>query len=172
MNDAGPVARLNVTEETYVETIDALLNTRGYAVVTDIAKELNVKSPSVTSMLKKLDSLGFVKYTPYRNVFLTQKGQSLATFLKKRQTSLQTFLNLLGVDEKTAEEDACAVEHIVHGSTSEKLSKFVEFVQTTPQGTNWLDCFKTYEKLGNCPYPACPFINKKCSNPQTPQKSS
>ena len=41
-----------------------LLENLGYAAVTDIAKELDVKSPSVTSMLKKLDQVGFVKYTP------------------------------------------------------------------------------------------------------------
>ncbi len=155
------VARLNTTEETYVETIDFLLRKLGYAVVTDIAKELDVKSPSVTSMLKKLDSLGFVKYTPYRNVILTKKGKDLASFLKKRQTSLQAFLNLLGVDEKIAEEDACAVEHIVHSLTLEKLSKFVEFVQNTPQGNNWLSCFKNYEKVGSCPFEKCLFLQSK-----------
>ncbi|MCW4018442.1 MAG: metal-dependent transcriptional regulator [Candidatus Bathyarchaeota archaeon] len=155
------VARLNTTEETYIETIDALLRKLGYAVVTDIAKELGVKSPSVTSMLKKLDSLGFVKYTPYRNVFLTQKGNDLAVFLKKRQNSLQAFLALLEVDKDISEEDACAIEHIVHGETLEKLSKFVDFVQTTPQGNSWLECFKTYQKLGDCPYQNCPFMNEK-----------
>ena len=154
------VARLNTTEETYGETIDDLLRKLGYSVVTDIAKALDVKSPSVTSMLKKLDALGFVKYTPYRNVILTQKGKDLAGLLKKRQKSLQTFLTLLDVPEETAEEDACAIEHIVHGATLEKLSKFVEFVQTTPQGANWLECFKNYEKAGTCPFPQCLFQNK------------
>jgi DtxR family Mn-dependent transcriptional regulator len=155
------VARLNTIEETYIETIDALLRKLGYAVVTDIAKELNVKSPSVTSMLKKLDSLGFVKYTPYRNVMLTEKGKNLAGFLKQRQASLQDMLNLLGVDAAVAEEDACAIEHIVHVSTLAKLSKFVEFVQTTPQGANWLECFKNYEQLKTCPFKECPFMNEK-----------
>jgi len=145
MDDGDQVARLNVTEETYIETIDALIMEHGYAAVTDIAEELGVKSPSVTSMLKKLDALGFVKYTPYRNVVLTQKGRDLAVFLKKRQKSLQAFLTLLGVDEDVAEEDACAIEHILHAPTLEKLSKFVEFVQTTAQGMSWLEYFKKYE---------------------------
>ncbi|MCW4010741.1 MAG: metal-dependent transcriptional regulator [Candidatus Bathyarchaeota archaeon] len=161
MNEKEQVARLNTTEETYIETIDALLCKLGYAVVTDIAKELGVKSPSVTSMLKKLDSLGFVKYTPYRNVSLTQKGTDLAAFLKKRQTSLQAFLTLLEVDPDISEEDSCAIEHIVHAETLEKLSKFVEFVQTTPQGNSWLECFKTYGRLGACPYQTCPFLSEK-----------
>lgn len=145
MNKTERVSRLNVTEETYIETIDALMKKFGYAVVTDIAKELDVKSPSVTSMLKKLDALGFVKYTPYRNVMLTQKGNDLAVFLKKRQKSLQTFLTLIGVDETVAEEDACAIEHILHAPTLQKLSKFVDFLQT-PEGSSCLECSKKYEK--------------------------
>jgi DtxR family transcriptional regulator, Mn-dependent transcriptional regulator len=160
VDEKEPVNRLNTTEETYIETIDALMQKLGYAVVTDIAKEHGVKSPSVTSMLKKLNSLGFVKYTPYRNVVLTEKGKELAVFLKKRQNSLQTFLTLLGVEETIAEEDACAVEHIVHSMTLEKLSKFVEFVRTT-QGFNWLECFKKYEKVGKCPFEKCPFLTAK-----------
>ncbi len=161
MNAKEQVARLNTVEETYIETIDALLGKLGYAVVTDIANELSVKAPSVTSMLKKLDALGFVKYTPYRNVLLTEKGQALARFLKQRQTSLQAMLSLLGVEAAVAEEDACAIEHIVHMSTLAKLAKFVEFVQTTPQGANWLECFKNYEQLKSCPFKECPFVAEK-----------
>ena len=146
LNEEDQVVRLNATEETYIETIDALIRKFGYAAVTDIAKELKVKSPSVTSMLKKLDSLGFVKYTPYRNVILTQMGKDLATFLKKRHKSLQVFLTLVGVDKDVAEVDACAIEHIVHTETLQKLSKFIDFVQNTQQGSSWLEYFKKHEK--------------------------
>jgi DtxR family Mn-dependent transcriptional regulator len=142
VHEKEQVARLNATEETYIETIDALMRKLGYAVVTDIAKELHVKSPSVTSMLKKLDALGFVKYTPYRNVILTQKGKDLAAFLKKRQNSLQAFLTLIGVSDDIAEADACAVEHILNSLTLERLSDFVAFVQSNPQGIKWFESFK------------------------------
>jgi len=144
------VARLNITEETYLETIDELIKKLGYAVVTDIAKELDVKSPSVTSMLKKLDSIGFVKYTPYRNVVLTQKGKDLADFLKKREKSVETFLKLLLVDDYQAEEDACAIEHILHTDTLQKLSKFVAFLQTS-EGTEYLENFQKYQKNDDPP---------------------
>ncbi|MCL1965857.1 MAG: metal-dependent transcriptional regulator [Candidatus Bathyarchaeota archaeon] len=159
MVDADRIDRLNATEETYVETIDVLMRKLGYAVVTDIAKKLDVKSPSVTSMLKRLDSLGFVKYTPYRNVNLTSKGKSLAVFLNRRHKSLQALLRLLGVDEVTAEKDACAIEHIVHASTLEKLEKFVDFVQNTPQGSVWLECFKNNE-LNGCELQNCPISSR------------
>lgn len=147
------VARLNATEETYIETIHALIEKHGYAAVTDIAKTLNVKPPSVTSMLQKLDSLGFVKYTRYRSVTLTQKGETLARFLKQRHKSLKALLKLLGVDEDIAEKDACSIEHIAHAVTMEKLSKFVEFVQNEPKSPYWLEHFKHFEKTGR--YPKC-----------------
>jgi DtxR family Mn-dependent transcriptional regulator len=144
VDETKRVARLNTTEETYLETIDELIKKLGYAVVTDIAKELDVKSPSVTSMLKKLDSLGFVKYTPYRNVILTQKGKDLTVFLTKREKSLETFFKLLNVEDVQAEEDACAIEHILHSQTLQKFTKFVEFLQT-PEGTDWLERFRKYQ---------------------------
>ncbi len=144
MAETEPVARLNSTEETYIETIDALMRELGYAVVTDIANRLKIKSPSVTSMLKKLDALEFVKYTPYRNVVLTHKGKDLAVFLKKRQKSLETFLEMLGVDTVFAEQDACAVEHILGSPSLEKLSLFVEFLKT-PKGKAMLETFSKFQ---------------------------
>lgn len=146
MSESGDqVERLNTTEETYIETIDALSRKLGYAAVTDIANELKVKSPSVTSMLKKLDARGFVKYTPYRNVVLTQSGKDLASFLRKRQKPLQAFLTLIGIKAEIAEEDACAIEHILHATTLDKLSKFFEYIQTT-QGNGLIEGFKNFEK--------------------------
>jgi DtxR family transcriptional regulator, Mn-dependent transcriptional regulator len=144
------VERLNTTEETYIETIDALVRKLGYAAVTDIAKELDVKSPSVTSMLKKLDSVGFVKYTPYRNVVLTQSGKDLASYLRKRQRPLQAFLTMLGVSAEVAEEDACAIEHILHVTTLDKLSKFFEYIQAA-EGAEVIEGFKSYEKTKKAP---------------------
>lgn len=146
MDESGDqVQRLNSTEETYIETIEALSRKLGYAAVTDIANELNVKSPSVTSMLKKLDARGFVKYTPYRNVVLTQSGKDLASFLRKRQKPLQAFLTMIGIKAEIAEDDACAIEHILHASTLDKLSKFFEYVQSA-QSNGLIEGFKNYEK--------------------------
>ena len=138
------VRRLNMTKETYVETIHDLIHKHGYAAVTDIAKTLNVKPPSVTEMLKKLDALGFVEYTPYRNVSLTKKGETLSIFLKQTEKSLQNFLKLLGVDERIAHEDACKLEHVLNGLTLERLAEFLSYVQNTPYGHTCIGNFKSY----------------------------
>jgi Mn-dependent DtxR family transcriptional regulator len=51
----------------------------------------------------------------------------------------------LGVDGAIAEEDACAMEHILRAPTLQKLSSFLEFIQT-PQGIRLLESFRSYEK--------------------------
>ncbi len=143
MSEKDCVVRLSMTKETYIETIGKLMRRQGYVMVTDIARELGVRPPSVSSMLQKLDALGYVKYTPYRNALLTQKGKNLEAFLSRSQKSLEALFRLLGVDEAVAQEDACAIEHIIHASTLSALSRFVEFIKTS-EGASLLECFKNY----------------------------
>ncbi|MCW4017269.1 MAG: hypothetical protein NWF00_01070 [Candidatus Bathyarchaeota archaeon] len=154
------VVRLSTTKETYIETIDTLTKRRGYAAVTDIAKELGVRPSTVSSMLQNLDAIEFVKYTPYRNALLTRKGKSLASFLEQSQKYLKSMFKLLGVNEDVAQEDAYAIEHIIHVSTLEKLSRFVEFLQNTSQGAILRECFKNHEQLKESP-PKVPLHERK-----------
>jgi DtxR family Mn-dependent transcriptional regulator len=65
--------------------------------------------------------------------------------LRKRQRPLQTFLTILGVPAEVAEEDACKIEHILHSSTLDALSKFVDFIQSE-QGNSSLENFKNYKQ--------------------------
>lgn len=139
---------LTKSEEGYIETIYALIEEHGFARVADIAKTLDIKPPSVTSMLKRLDCQNFVTYTRYRGVTLTTKGRSIARRLGRRHRALKDFLILLGVPEDSAETDACEMEHKINPETIRKISKFVEFVQTAPNTPPFLLHFKKYEKTG------------------------
>jgi len=140
--------KLSESEEGYIETIFNLIREHGYARVADIAAALNVKPPSVTSMLQKLDEQKFVTYTRYRGVVLTRKGKLLAETLKKRHQALKKFLIMIGVTEENADKDACEIEHIINRETAEKLAKFVEFVQSAPQTPPFLEHFKQYNRTG------------------------
>ncbi len=142
---------LSEIEEGYVETIYNLIRKHGYARVADIASTLNVKPPSVTNMLQKLDEQKFVTYTRYRGVVLTSKGKSLAEILEKRHWALKGFLIMIGVSEASAEKDACEIEHKINRETVEKLAKFVEFVQSAPQTPPFLEHFKQYSRTGERP---------------------
>jgi Mn-dependent DtxR family transcriptional regulator len=115
--------------EMYVKTIHELESEFGAAAPSDIAERLQVKAPSVTSALQKLDSLGMAKYHRYQHVNLTEKGKSVAEMLDWRHRTLLDFLLLIGVDEETALSDACEIEHVVHRQTIEKLARFLDKVR-------------------------------------------
>lgn len=142
-------ARLTPSEEGYIETIHSLIKKQGYARVSDIAATLNVKPPSVTNMIKRLDAQEFVNYTRYRGVVLSAKGRVLAEALEKRHQALKRFLTMIGVGNKKAEKDACEIEHQIDRETVEMIGKFVEFMQSTPETSNFLKAFKAIDKTGN-----------------------
>lgn len=116
------------TFERYIEAIRDLGKEGERAHTKDIAKKLRVREPSVTEMLRKLKKKKLVKYEPYQGAILTSKGQKLAGELTKKHATLAGFLKMLGVDEETAEADACKIEHVVAPKTMEKLRKFLRFV--------------------------------------------
>ena len=64
--------------EDYLETIYKLTQSKGYAKVVDISEKLNVRPPTVTSMVQKLGERGLLEYEKYREVSLTQKGEEIA----------------------------------------------------------------------------------------------
>lgn len=140
------VNRLNATKETYIETIDAIINKGGSASVSDIARALNVKPPSVSEMLKKLSQAGYVQHNPYSPVTLTAKGNALADFLKRQQLALQRFFELLDIDVHIAKADACKIEHILHEATLERLAQYVDFVENTYHSDNCIACFRRHLK--------------------------
>ncbi|NIW14268.1 MAG: transcriptional regulator MntR [Candidatus Thorarchaeota archaeon] len=145
------ITGLTEAEQHYVETVYSLIKERGYARVVDIASTLNVKPPSVTSMLQKLDKQKFVNYTKYRGVVLAPKGKSFAETLERRHQALKKFLIMIGVKEENAEEDACDIEHRINPESVEKLVKFVEFVQSAPQPPFFLEHLRYYDKTGKHP---------------------
>ena len=114
----------------------------------DIAETLNVKPPSVTNMIKRLDEQKFVNYTRYRGVVLTPKGKQLAGALEKRHQALKRFLVMIGISEEKAEKDACEIEHRIDRATVEKLAKFVEFIQLASQTSGILKSFRSSERTG------------------------
>ncbi|WP_244625073.1 metal-dependent transcriptional regulator [Methanococcoides vulcani] len=60
--------------EDYLEAILNIADDKGYARVKDVADSLDIRSPSVTEMVQKLDNLGYVIYRRYKGVTLTERG--------------------------------------------------------------------------------------------------
>ena len=118
--------------EDYVELIAELIDRTGEARPVDIAERLGVRAPTVSKNLARLKREGYVRSRPYRSVFLTEAGQELAEFCRRRHRLVVSFLLALGLDEATAEQDAEGIEHHVSERT---LSAFAAFVQGSGGGS-------------------------------------
>jgi DtxR family manganese transport transcriptional regulator len=105
----------------------------------DIAERLDVKTPSVTNMIQKLDAMGLIVYERYRSLRLTDKGEKMAQFAQQKHALIVKFLRILGIEEKTARLDAEGIEHHVHKHTLDRIERFIDFVNDHP---SW---FKTFE---------------------------
>ena len=110
--------------EDYLEIIADLLNTKGEARIVDIASKLDIAQATANKTIQRLQSQGFIKKEPYRSIFLTLKGQEVASISKKRHIIVLTFLKNLGLDARTAEADAEGIEHHVSDKTLKKMEQF------------------------------------------------
>ena len=95
----------------------------------DLAKERNVRLPSVTGAMKKLAKMNLVKYSRYGSIELTEKGEKMAEILDRIERDFYSFLvNFLGVPEDEAREEACHVEHGVNVETAKRLVAFMDYL--------------------------------------------
>lgn len=148
------------TIEEYIETIYVLEKKEGRACTGKIAAELNVKPPSVTQMLGKLEDRGLVKREHYGGSRLTPSGKKIAKDLMKRHEVIAEFLQILGVASDLAEVDACQIEHHVNLETMDRLEKFVDFVQSAPCTPKWIQHFKEFYETGK--RMKCEHMDKEC----------
>jgi Mn-dependent DtxR family transcriptional regulator len=138
--DSRPNPAFDLTRvEDYLEVVYGLIQKKGYARTADIAELLEVKAPSVTSMLQRLDRMGLIKYERYRGIILTEKGERMARFTQQKHLTLIKFLRIMGVEEKIARLDAEGIEHHVHRNTINRIERFVNFVDKHP---SWLKIFE------------------------------
>lgn len=117
--------------EDYLEVIYELVLQKGYATTVDVSDNLNVSSPSVTRMMKKLHETGFIRYEKYRGMSLTDKGIEVAKAIRKRHGILAEFFKIIGVQDDIANEDAEGIEHHLHSETLKKLEDFVRSMKAT-----------------------------------------
>ena len=135
--------------EDYLRVIYELSREKGYTRVKEISEALNVKPPTVSEMLKKLNEKGYVIYIKRLFVQLTEKGLKEAEKIIERHETLIKFLKALGIPEEIAVKDACIMEHELHPITVERLKSFVRFIELSPKSEpNWLKHFKEFCKSG------------------------
>lgn len=109
--------------EDYVELIDDLQRAQGEARAADLARRLGVSHATVHNMLRRLVDQGLVTKEPYRSIFLTETGQSMAETSRRRHDIVLSFLRAAGVSEATAQADAEGIEHHVSDETLRVLDQ-------------------------------------------------
>ncbi len=118
--------KLSSNMEDYLEAISLVADENGRARITDVRDMLGVKTPSVTGAVNTLAKAGYLTHEPYQGVELTAKGRRAAEDVKKRHAILSRFLTqVIGVSPKTADIDACKMEHTVSRETIEKLHDYL-----------------------------------------------
>jgi len=111
--------------EDYLELIVKLKQENKVVRVRDIAKGMNVKMPSVTSMLNSLAKENLIHHERYEHVDLTPLGLKQAQKALHKHMILFNFLkNVLKLNSKQADNDACRMEHAVSSATLKKLVEF------------------------------------------------
>ncbi len=115
--------------EEYLKTIYILQHTNGKVRVTDIATELNYTKASVNRAIKNLATDEYLKYETYGTIELTAKGEEKALYIIKKYGILKAFLiQVLDVDEKTAETEAKTMKHAISEETAEKLDSYIQSI--------------------------------------------
>ena len=116
---------IHESAEDYLESILVLQERRGYVRSIDIVNELGYSKPSVSVAMKNLRENGYIHMTDQGHITLTQTGQDIANKMYERHIMLSNWLIYLGVDEKTAVEDACKIEHVLSSQSFQAIKKHI-----------------------------------------------
>ncbi len=103
--------------EDYLETILVLRNRMGEVRSIDVATEMGFSKPSVSIAMKHFRENGYVTVDENGHIHLTESGLAVAERTYERHLVLTRLLTAIGVDEQTAREDACRIEHDISEQT-------------------------------------------------------
>lgn len=118
------------SSEDYLESMLMMKNRYGYIRSIDVAEHLGVTKPSVSYATRRLRENGYITMDKEGLITLTQSGMEIASSMLERHSMLKRFLVRIGVDELTAETDACKIEHDISPETykaiCEHASSFIK----------------------------------------------
>ena len=117
---------LQESGEMYLETIYTLTQTKAAVRSIDVCESMGFSKPSVSRAIGLLKSGGFVAVDENGYLSLTEQGRAVAERTVERHTLLKTFFVRLGVEESTADADACKIEHHISDETMAALKKYLE----------------------------------------------
>ncbi len=115
--------KIHESAENYLETILILSKQQPHVRSIDIATELNFSKPSVSVAMKNLRENGYILVDKDGYITLTESGLRIAETMYERHTLISDWLITLGVNPKTAVEDACKIEHVISAESFAAIKK-------------------------------------------------
>lgn len=112
--------------EMYLETIYVLSKTGAAVRSLDVAEHMGYSKPSVSRAVKLLKNGGFITVDAEGYLTLTDSGKEVAEKIFDRHTIITALLKKLGVDDETAAEDACKIEHAISDKSFEAIKNYFE----------------------------------------------
>ena len=110
--------------EMYLEAILVLAKKSGYVRSIDVSEYLGYSKPSVSRAMGILREGGYILMEKDGAITLTDSGKKLAETIYERHTVLSELLIRLGVEEKTATDDACRIEHVISDESFQAIKQY------------------------------------------------
>ena len=125
----------NTSKENYLRTIYRFCNGDGRIKTAQIAEKLGISNAAVTDMMKKLSRDGFVEYERYRDIRLTEQGDSYAKNIVRRHRIWEMFLNrIVKLPWDKVHDEAENLEHSSSDELINKLEEILDFPEFDPHG--------------------------------------
>lgn len=146
----------SLAEENYLKALYLLSGKVGAVNVNDLSKQLNIKMPTVNSMMKRLFEKGLVYYESYKPIKLTAEGKKQAALIIRKHRLTEMFLvEKMGFGWEEVHPIAEQIEHIDAPAFFDRMDALLGFPKTDPHGSpipnkngeiEWL----AYNHLSNC----------------------
>lgn len=146
----------SLTEENYLKALFNIANESGEVNVAELSKTLEIKMPTVTSMMKKLAKKKLVHYESYKPLRLTEKGRKEAGLIIRKHRLTEMFLvEKMNMGWEDVHDIAEQIEHIQSPVFFEKMDEMLDYPKVDPHGSPIPDVkgkvvWKDYSKLSDC----------------------
>ena len=117
---------LRASGEDYLEAVLVLQKQKGIVRSVDVARHMDVSKPSVCHAVATLKSVGFLTMDDDFFLHLTEVGREVAEQIYEKHRFFTQRLIAAGVDPKTAEADACRIEHVISEESFRRLKAAME----------------------------------------------
>ncbi|WP_407454794.1 metal-dependent transcriptional regulator [Methanobrevibacter sp.] len=137
--------------EEYLEVLYRNGNNGEQVSTTQLSKELDIAPGSVTQMLKKLENLGYISYTPYKGATLTDEGMKIAQKITRKHRILEKFLtDVLKIKDENVHEQACEMEHALSDEAERALCSMLNNPDVCPDDNVIPACNFDFDSCHQC----------------------